>query len=349
MTGDAGNMTADQFLDFNDRLFDLVGNRRLDDENLFLMAEQMVEGRLDTFVESVSIQLEHGTELSEALKAFESDLPDSYTALLRAGETIGSLDEVLDHILAERRRNIRERGAIVLRVIAPPLFLLLALAVMGVVVIKFVPEVVAVYAQLGAELPLYTRVIINTVYAIRDHFVLILAAGMVPVAAIVILMTGRFAAASQDSPILNLPIVGRSLLNGIMIAFSHSLAVLLDRAVAPADALALTHLAMRNEVGRQLVSGLRARVLDGESLDEIMKGHPYFLPALEEMPLSPDDENDVARTLAAVTDVFEGKQRRIRRIAGRIATVVFVLMLIATGVVIVLLFLPLLNIPNVIM
>lgn len=126
--------------------------------SLSILTEQTESVRLREVVEAVRKDIESGSSLSEALHRHENVFGRLYIEMVRAGEVGGALDEVLLRVAAqlEKDQELRRkvRGAM-----AYPLFVLaFALAAAMFMLIFIVPIFAGMYADLGGNLPLPTRI-----------------------------------------------------------------------------------------------------------------------------------------------------------------------------------------------
>jgi type IV pilus assembly protein PilC len=119
-----------------------------------------------------------GSSLSEAFAAHGDLFPPAYGASLLAGEKSGSLDAVLRRYVA----YIKVIGGVKRRTLAalvyPAVLIAVALVVVGIIVLKVVPEFAAFYDSFGAELPLVTRVIVKSATFARSQILLLTGAAL---------------------------------------------------------------------------------------------------------------------------------------------------------------------------
>src|SRR6185436_10331002 len=116
---------------------------------------------LKTVLDDVHERVRAGTALSEAFEAHGSLFPGIYTASLLAGEKSGSLEQVIRRYVTYVKVVSGVKRKTISALVYPAILLCLSIVVVGVIVLKVVPEFGAFYNQAGAELPLSTRVIVG--------------------------------------------------------------------------------------------------------------------------------------------------------------------------------------------
>ena len=113
-------------------------------------------------IASLKESLEAGRDLSTAMRQHPEVFSPFYVAMVRVGEVTGRLDEIFlrlfEHLEFERETRARIKEAL-----RYPTFVLIAMVVAIAVINVFViPAFAKVYAGFGAELPLMTRILIET-------------------------------------------------------------------------------------------------------------------------------------------------------------------------------------------
>ena len=93
--------------------------------------------------------------------------PGVYTASLMAGEKSGNLEQVIRRYVAYVKVVASVRRKTISALVYPVVLLALSLVVVGILVLRVVPQFGGYYEQFGEELPLSTRVIV-AVSCIRD-------------------------------------------------------------------------------------------------------------------------------------------------------------------------------------
>jgi type IV pilus assembly protein PilC len=348
MNGNA-RITSEQFLRFNEQLLGLVRARVPLDQGLRQMALEMGRGRLQNFTASVAEDLDRGLQLSAALEKFYPNVTDYYLALVRAGETGGSLAEILHHIIGETRRQIEYRRVLVSSLAYPAMVLVMAVAIFWFICQMVTPRFVDLFAQLGADLPKLTRVVISAFTTIVQHFVPLLVLAVLLAGGLVILFRSRTVRPFRDALLLHCPVISALVYNDIAISFCRSLGFLLTRGVTMSDALVLTQSVMRNVIAKQFVGDVRDGVLRGESLSAAIDQHPYLPPSTHWMIRLSEERGDLDKTLLDIADFYQIRNEQFRRtIGGMVEPVVIFLLGLAIGTIVVSFYLPLFTIPRII-
>lgn len=117
--------------------------------------------RMAKLVNSIRADIEGGSSLSEAISKHPVQFDELYRNLVRAGESAGVLETVLDTI-ANYQENIEAlKGKIKKALFYPAMVMAVALIVSSILLIWVVPQFEDVFAGFGAELPAFTQMIVN--------------------------------------------------------------------------------------------------------------------------------------------------------------------------------------------
>ena len=98
--------------------------------------------------------MEQGSSLSQALAKHPKIFNDLYIAMVKSGETGGSLDTTLLRLAAMLEREVQLRGKIKSAMTYPVAVVGLVTLIMSAMLLFVVPQFKTIYGQLGGTLPL---------------------------------------------------------------------------------------------------------------------------------------------------------------------------------------------------
>lgn len=209
-----------------------------------------------------------GEALSEAFRAQGDLFPPLYAASLASGERSGELAQVLERFVAYLHKTIAIRRKVVSALIYPAVLLTLMLALICLMVFYIIPKFNAFLSDFGTDLPLITRVVVNT-SLLAAHNAVWIAAGVV--AAIALLSTwgktpgGRLA---LDRLKLGLPLVGRVMSDYAQNRFTRTLGTLQAGGIPLVTSLDLASRAVGNVIYESALLKVTEKVREGNALWE---------------------------------------------------------------------------------
>jgi type IV pilus assembly protein PilC len=128
--------------------------------SLTILAEQTENKTLCETIDEMRTDVESGESLSESMLKHPKVFPKLYVAMVRAGEAAGMLDQVLLRIAAMLEADVKLRSKIKSAMTYPIIVFVMAILLSTVMLIFIVPVFADMFADLGGELPLLTRILV---------------------------------------------------------------------------------------------------------------------------------------------------------------------------------------------
>lgn len=246
-------------------------------EALDLVSSQTQRSKsLGTALTSVRQDVVAGSSLTEALALHPKVFPQLFVSLVEAGEASGELDRTLASAAGAFERQHKLRAKIKSAMTYPVVVLAIAfIAVIGIVW-TLVPKFEEMFAALGGQLPLPTRVLVAVSHQMPWLGPLIIA---------VTLASVLFLRASHDKawfrrrwdPIkLRLPIIGPLARKLAVARFADALSLLTNVGVPITSSLDLVGRASGNWVIEQAARQVREDVESGRSIQSALLAQPVF-------------------------------------------------------------------------
>jgi len=267
------------------------------DKSLQIVSSQTEQVGMKKVVAALRARVQEGQALAAALADFPAIFPDYYRATVAAGESSGSLDQVLVRLAdyVEFKQQLRQK--VVLALAYPVLLTTVALLVVIGLLAYVVPQVVTVFRNLHQELPLLTRLLIATSEWVRQF-------GTVAVVLLVLLTLGfRMLLARPGfrfrfhSFLLRLPLLGK-FLRGLEVArFSRTFSILVASGVPALNGMNIAAEVMGNLALREAVTVAAQRVREGESINQALARTGSFPPMVIHLIASGEASADLARML----------------------------------------------------
>jgi type IV pilus assembly protein PilC len=185
------------------------------------LEEQTRTGKLKAATKEMCRDIEAGRTFSDALAKHGNIFSELYISMVRAGETGGTLDDVLDRIcvLLEFQMRTRESLKSAMRY---PVFVVVTLIGAFIVLIRFVvPKFAGIFENAKMELPLPTRMLLIMNRVSQDYglYILLLVIGLV--VAFVFYKRTEKGTLMIDTVKLRIPLIGPIILKISMSRFAN--------------------------------------------------------------------------------------------------------------------------------
>lgn len=128
---------------------------------LSVLSEQCSNAKLKHALTSIRADVEEGSELSVAMRKFPDIFDQLFVSMVSAGETGGVLDEVLERLAVMMEKNHKTQSEIKSAMSYPKTVLFIALAIFFGMTTFLLPTFAKVFQDIGAELPMFTQIMLN--------------------------------------------------------------------------------------------------------------------------------------------------------------------------------------------
>ena len=209
-----------------------------------------------------------GMSLANAMAKSPETFPRVYVAMVEAGEAGGFLDVVLAQIADFQSREKELKSKVMTAMIYPCILLFLALVVLSVLLIFFIPKFQKVFASVHGSLPVITQLVIGLSYLVRSYGFFVLL-GAVAIGFLVrtwfLSETGK---RLWEGLVLKSPLVGPLIAQFAMARFCRMLGTLLGAGVPLIQGLNVSRRSIGNQILVDTVGQSIERVQQGGRLGE---------------------------------------------------------------------------------
>ncbi|MFN6359312.1 MAG: type II secretion system F family protein, partial [Burkholderiales bacterium] len=309
----SGKVKASSLANATRQLASLVAARLPLERALLAVVEQAEEKRLRDLISAVRSEVVAGQSLAQALAAYPRDFPETYRAVIAAGEQSGDLAPVLLRLASDLERAGQLSQKIGLAMVYPAIVSLVAMAVVIALMSTVVPQVVQVFASTRQTLPWLTQALITVSDAILAYGLYAAAAGLVAGLLFYRAMQGKGFRRLVHRRLISMPVLGRLIVDWNTARFASTLAMLVASGVPLMQALVAAASTVGNLVMREAVMLALERVREGMSLSKALADAPGFPPLLKHLIASGEATGDLDKMLdqAAVVATAQAERRAL--------------------------------------
>ncbi|MDO9467259.1 MAG: type II secretion system F family protein [Thiobacillus sp.] len=278
-------------------------------------------------ITSLKESLEAGRDLSTAMRQHPRVFSPFYVAMVRVGEATGRLDEIFlrmfEHLEFERETRARIKEAL-----RYPSFVLIAMVVAVTVINVFViPAFAKVYAGLGAELPLMTRILIESSRITIEYGWLMLAGLVLAIAGFRLWRASPEGRLVWDRYKLKIPLTGSIILRSTLARFARTLALSLKSGIPAAQALSVVAEVTDNAWIASRVEQMRNGIERGESVLRTAQNAAVFNPVVLQMIAVGEETGSIDDLMQEVAGMYEREvDYEIKTLAARVEPIIIVAM-----------------------
>jgi len=267
---------------------------------------------LKTILENIERDVEEGRGLSDAFRVYSQQLGNLSVSMIDLGEQTGSLAESISK-LAEILQNIHDNREKLKKATRYPLMTIGAMGIAFTVVITFVvPQFEAIFAQMGTELPLPTRILIWLEEAITNYGTYIVVFAMIFAMIFNKMYNNSEAIALKvDRYMLKVYLIGTVTKFAMLGRFIFIFNILVKAGIPIIDALKAAIDIVDNRYMKQQFEKIRNAIEDGKSLHTGFLEAEMFNSMILQMLKAGEDSGGLNKMLDKITLYYSKKYNNI--------------------------------------
>jgi len=249
--------------------------------------------------------VEGGAALADAMKKHPGTFDALYTNMVAAGEAGGILDAILKRLAVYIEKNVKLVSQVKSAMTYPIAVISIAAIVVMVILWKVIPTFAALFAGLGAELPLPTQIVIwlsNSVVRLMPFIIVGVIALAYGVRQYYATNNGRH---TIDRLLLRAPVLGIILRKISVARFCRTLSTLISSGVPILDGLEITAKTSGNAIVEDAIMSTRKSIERGETIAAPLKETGVFPPMVSQMIGVGEATGALDTMLAKIADFYE--------------------------------------------
>lgn len=255
---------------------------------------------------SIKEDLESGTSLTECLAKHPLHFDDLYRNLVEVGEHSGSLDALLDKVATYKEKTEAIKKKIKKALFYPAAVVVVAIVVTVILLLFVIPQFESLFQGFGADLPAFTRMVIDLSNFLQERGILVgLAAAGAVWGYIYLKKRSQRMRELQDRIALKMPIIGAILTKSAIARFARTLSTMFSAGVPLVEALDSVSGATGNIVYQQAVLDMKDEVATGQRLMRAMENTGIFPNMVIQMIAVGEESGSLDEMSAKVADFYE--------------------------------------------
>jgi len=311
--------------------------------------DQLEAGALKDIIKNIAMDVESGTNFSEALSHFPKVFPEFYINMIRAGELGGMLEGILKRLSEFLDKNQKLKDKIKSALMYPAFVLLVAVLILIMLMVFVIPTFTNMFSELGGALPIPTKILIATSEIIRKAWYLIPFIPVIAVMLYKLLIRSPSRRLVVDKFKLYVPVVGVLIQQVSVARFSRTLGTLLSSGVPILNALQTVKDTVGNEFIGRAVLQVRDSIKEGEGVSGPMEASKAFPPLVVKMISIGEETGELDKMLIQIADNFEEEvDVAITGLTSLLEPILIVFMGLVVGFIVISMFMPLFSLAKLI-
>jgi general secretion pathway protein F len=316
-------------------------------DSLVALIDQVENAHFKSIWAEVKQRVNEGSGFGDALSFYPKIFNGLYVNMVRAGETSGALDVVLNRLADFTENQAELRSKLVGTMIYPLIMVCIAFLVVGILMVFVIPKISRLFESQKMALPLPTQVLISTSNVLKSAWFVIL-----PLIFLAFYAFRRYIESERGRPwwdrfTLNVPIFGPLNRMVAITRFCRTLSTLLASGVPLLGAFDIVKNVVQNSVLLKVIETARDCVKEGESIAAPLKRSGQFPPIVTHMIAIGEKSGQLEEMLGNVARSYEVQvDARLRAMTSLLEPLLLVVMGVVVAFIVFSIMLPMMEISS---
>ncbi len=300
-------------------------------KSLNILSEQTENPRFAEIIGAVQKDVESGLTLSESLAKFADVFSVLFINMVKAGETGGVLDVTLMRVADHYEKDMAIKGKIKSAMTYPVVMFITAMLIVLAMITFVVPVFVGMFAQLGGDLPLPTKVLVVSSDFIRNYWYTLIVAALVARYSFKKYKKTPGGRLQLDKIKLRLPVFGMLFTKLAIARFTRTFGTLVSSGVPILQAMDIVADTASNEVISRSVKYARQSIKDGETIAKPLSESPIFPPMVVQMISVGEETGALDDMLTKIADFYDDE---VSAMVDSLTSLIEPLMIVVMGIIV---------------
>ena len=272
---------------------------------LEMMSEQTTNKKLAEAIKNTQIAVEKGDNLATAMRMQGKVFPPILLNMVEAGEASGNLEIAFERMATHFEKDNRIKALIKKAAIYPCAVGVVAFIVIIVMLVVVIPNFESLFASMGSELPMITKVIKNASDFVITKWPILLIVLAVLIGGIIFFKrtpTGEIFFAKLA---LKMPIFGKLNIKTYSSRYARTISTLLVAGIPLIEALEITSKTIDNKIVRDVLLNAKTEVARGVPLSVPLKASGVFPPMVHHMTHIGEETGNIEGMLNRLADYYD--------------------------------------------
>ena len=297
-------------------------------ESLHVIISEMTNQLLRSEITSLLDDIQGGAAMSQAMARHPKVFSVFYVNMVRSGEESGKLDETFTYLADYLERSYELTSKARNALIYPAFVFITFIIVMVLMFTIILPQLTPILEETGAELPIYTRILISVSNFAREFGVLLLM-----LLGLTGLLVWRYYQTDPGRLMvlrlqISVPLIGTLFQKLYMARLADNLQTLLSGGIPVVRALEITSAVIGNDVYRLAVLECIESVKGGNSISASLARHPDIPPLLSQMVRIGEETGRLDNILKSVARFY---QKEVDSLVDNLVDLIEPIMILVLG------------------
>ena len=311
---------------------------------LEILGSQQDNKTFAKILQTTRMDVEGGASLADAMRKHPKAFDDLFSNMIAAGEAGGILDTILKRLATYIEKSVKLTAQVKGAMVYPVAVIGIAGIVIAVILWKVIPTFASMFAGLGAELPLPTRLVIMASQWFIRLLPFLVIFGILGVVSFRRYYATHGGRRVVDRMILKLPILGSIMRKIAVSRFCRTLSTLISSGVPILEALSIVRETANNAVFERMFQRVLESIREGDTIADPLRQSRLVDDMVVNMVEVGEETGDLDTMLNKVADFYDEEvDNLVKSLISLLEPIMIVFLGITIGGIVISLFLPLIK------
>ncbi len=270
-----------------------------------LLRDNSIRAGYKDLLDSMISDLSSGSSLNRAMAKKPKVFSPVCVRLVEAGERSGMLDTVFRHLAAYLQREMAIIQRIQKAMMYPSIVIGVAVVVLGILVVFVLPSLTQMLTGFDTDLPITTKIVVGVSDFMQKWQLAILFLASIAPPLLIWFARSKRGSYVMGRVLLKLPGSSHVTIQRNLGHFSRTMALMLNAGLPLPDCLTMAKEGVPNSYFREVLTGVRTKVIDGEGLAKSLQTVPFMPSLYIQMISSGEQSGTLESNLATMADFYE--------------------------------------------
>jgi len=274
---------------------------------LKILEDQTENPRMQRVLGTIHQDIKEGSSLNEAFGRHPKIFPPLYCSMLKAGETSGSLNQILDRLIYIIEHENKIKSEIKSAMTYPAIVVSFLFLAFFILLTGVIPRFVNIFKNAGLDLPLPTKICMLLYHILVSYWYVLIGAVIAGGLALYYYLKTDQGRYTFYALMMRIPVVGPLFVKGAISRFASIFSILQASGVDILDSMDILAGTIGNyAVSRELV-GIRDRLAEGHGISGPLSNAKYFTPMLINMVAIGEESGNLEEMLQEVASHYDSE------------------------------------------
>lgn len=274
-------------------------------DTLDMLGDQTENKEMGNAIKGVHAEIQKGETLSDALMKYPKIFPSIMVSMVAAGEASGKMDVAFERMATHFEKSAKMKALIKKASVYPIMVAVVAFAVVIVMLVKVIPSYESMFADLGTELPMITKMVVAASDFIMGYWYIIFFVVTLAVVGIMGFNKTEPGKKLKGTISMKMPVLGKLNIKSASANYARTLSTLVYSGLPMIEALGITAGTMTNYWYEKALEKARDEVAKGVPLSEPITSSGLFPPMVSHMTKIGEETGDLEGMLTRLADYYD--------------------------------------------